>query len=180
MPLLADQPLNRLIEHHGKSLAVAANHLSRDLKLVVEFENRKLKPDGLPLGDSPPGLDKNPCGTDILDNLPEYPLLDGVLRNNKGRPTGKSAQVWIGLSIHGLIAAIYLNSFPFHTVFFQPRTHSKQWISLTPGDQVRSSIPRLPHDTKTIGSGIRPEPMAWRFAALETRSPGCQNCRLSL
>jgi hypothetical protein len=97
-----------------------------DLKLIVEFENRKLKPDGLPLGDFPPGLDINPGGTDILDNLPEYALLDGVLRDNKGRATGKSAQVWTGFVYSWFNRC---NLFDIRslstTIFFQPRTHSK-------------------------------------------------------
>ena len=91
MPLLADQPFDGLIEHHRKPLAVAAHHHPPDLKLVVEFENRKLELDGLPLGNSPPGVDKNTCCPNILDDFPEHPLLDGVFRNNEGRPTGKSA-----------------------------------------------------------------------------------------
>jgi hypothetical protein len=106
MPLLADQSVNRLIEHHRKSLPTAANHPSRDQKLIVKFENRKSEFNGLVLGDSPPCMDKNTCGADIPDNFPERPFLDGVFRNDKRRPTGKSAVIPIRWTIHWLCATI--------------------------------------------------------------------------
>jgi len=84
MPLLADQPINRLIEHHRKPILNSADHLSFDLKLVFELENRKFEFNGLALGNPPPGIDKNPCGTDILDDVPKRPFLDGIFHNNKG------------------------------------------------------------------------------------------------
>ncbi len=95
MPFLADQPFDGLIEHHGKPLLIAAHNLSRDIEVVVEFENREFEFNGLALGNSSPGTDKNTCGADILDDFPEHPLLDGIFRNNEGRPTGKPAQVLI-------------------------------------------------------------------------------------
>ena len=78
MTLPADQPINRLIENHGKPLLSAADHPSCDLKLVFKVENRKSEFNGPALCNPPPGADKNPCGANILNDIPERPFLENL------------------------------------------------------------------------------------------------------
>lgn len=115
MPLLADQPFNGLIEHHRKPLSIAAYHLPRNLELIFKFENREFEFDGLPLGNSPPGVDKHPGGTDIFNDIPESPLPDGIFRNNERRPAGESTLVMIGFWFHWLYATVLNIIFYFTT-----------------------------------------------------------------
>jgi len=96
MPLLADQPLDGLVEHHRKPLGIAPHHHPLHQNLIVKIENREFEFNGLAIGNSPPGTDEDAGGAYIFDDFPEYTLFDGVFRNNEGRPTGKSAQVLIG------------------------------------------------------------------------------------
>ena len=90
MSLFADQPVNGPVEHRRKPLGIAAHHRPLHLELVFKIKNRKLKIDGLPLGNPPPGTDKNPGGTDIFYDIPERPLLDGIFGDNERRAAGET------------------------------------------------------------------------------------------
>ena len=103
MPLPADQVVNGSIEGHRKPGNRASGNPAGDLKRMFEFKYGKSHFNGLVPGNGPRCADKHAVCAYVFDDIPERPLLDRVLDDDKRGPARMGALIDAAFQVHFML-----------------------------------------------------------------------------